>query len=265
MIKGIIALDLDGTLLDSEGHYSLSTRDYLRKKTEEGYVIVLATGRPPRSLLPVYKDIRCNGPVIAYNGTLVYHPNDPKFPRFDRSFSKAAILRIVERTHDYVDRYMSESETIVYSDPHDPWLGKYFPHSGMKEIVGDLRETLTENVYTTLFHCPSDKMADLAKACECEEGIGWRSWSNSNYSELYIPGCDKGSALAFIIRALGVKKEDVYAFGDAENDIHMLDQAGHAYAMAENKVPHLMSRFEKTQGSAQEEGVLRTLRSIFND
>ena len=265
MIKGIIALDLDGTLLDADGKYSLSTRDYLRKKTSEGYVLVLATGRPPRSLLPVYEDIHSNGPVIAYNGTLVYHPKDPHFPRIDRTFSVDSIKRILTKTKDFVDGCMCESKDTVYSNPHDAWLGRFFPHEGMKEVEGDLCMTLHEDVYTALFHCPTDRMADLEKACLEEEGLAWRSWSNCDYSELFVPGFDKGQALQFIIDALGVAKEDVYAFGDAENDINMLRKAGHAYAMEENKVPHLMSEFEKTQGSARDEGVLRTLRQIFND
>ncbi|MBQ7244190.1 MAG: HAD family phosphatase [Bacilli bacterium] len=265
MIKGIIALDLDGTLLDAEGKYSLSTRDYLRKKVEEGFTIVLATGRPPRSLLPIYEDIRCNGPVIAYNGTLVYNPKDPCFPRIDRTFSKSAILRIYEKTKTYVDSYMFESADTIYSSPHDPWLGKYFPFEGMKLVEGDIASILKEDVYTALFHCIEPYNAALKTACEEEDGIAWRSWSNCDYSELFIPGMDKGHALSYIIQKLGVPKEDVYAFGDAENDISMLLESGHPYAMEENKVPHLMTMFEKTQGSAKEDGVLRTLQSIFKD
>ena len=265
MTKGIIALDLDGTLLDASGKYSFATRDYLRELTRRGYTIVLSTGRPPRSIMPIYDDIGCSGPIIAYNGSLVFHPLNQMFPRIDKTFSAASIRRIVQRTSHFVDIYMCESADHIYVNRVEPPLGLYFPFEGMKVIEGNLESTLNEDLYTALFRCPSGRMEELREACDVEEGIAWRSWNNSNYSELYFPGYDKGHAMDFIIRALDVKREDVYAFGDAANDIGMLERAGHAYAMKENKAPHLMERFEKTQGSAQEEGVLRTLRLIFGD
>ena len=64
---------------------------------------------------------------------------------------------------------------------------------------------------------------------------------------------------------MGVSKEDVYAFGDAANDVTMLLESGHPFAMESNKAPEQLKQFEKTQGSAREDGVLRTLQSIFKD
>lgn len=265
MTEGIIALDLDGTLLDASGKYSVFTRDYLRNLTRRGYTIVLASGRPPRSIMPIYDDIGATGPVIAYNGTLTYHPLDGSFPRIDKSFPCSSIKRIYQKTKDFVDIYMCESIDTIYANKVERPLGLYFPFDEMKVVEGDLAKTMNEDLYTALFRCDEEKMPELQRICEQEKGIRWRSWNNSNYSELFFPGLDKGNALAFIIATMGVNKEDVYAFGDAANDVTMLLESGHPFAMESNKAPEQLKQFEKTQGSAGEDGVLRTLRMLFGD
>jgi hypothetical protein len=67
----LLALDLDGTLLDHARRISPRTRDAVRRARDRGVTILLASARPPRSMLRFYQELDLDTPLIAYNGALV--------------------------------------------------------------------------------------------------------------------------------------------------------------------------------------------------
>ena len=262
MKKGIIAIDLDGTLLDAGGVYSSRTREYLRRLSAEGYLIVLASGRPYRSMKHIYEDLGCNAPVICYNGSLVFHPLDASFPAFETRFKAGSLRNVLSRCQEYLLSYMAETDQRIFLDKDDLFLSRYFPYTGMEFAYGDGPDVIVEDTFTLLLNCPIGLHPRLKEDCEMEEGIAWRAWSNATYSELYIPSAHKGTALTYIMKQYGIDPKDVYAFGDAENDIPMLDVVGYPYAMKNNRVPSLMNRFPQTKYSVDEDGVLEALSEV---
>ena len=261
-VKGIIAIDLDGTLLDANGHYSDATRDYLRSLSAQGYLIVLATGRPYRAVKPFYEDLQLDSPVICYNGGLVFHPKDRSYNPMAATFSASDIRQIYEATHDFVDHYMAESAKKIYLDKRDERLDRYFPYAGMELIEGPLSD-LDEDVFTCLFQCKEEDMDRLMFIIEdINPTIGWQSWTNGGYSELYDIHADKGIGLYDIQLAYGVKREDIYAFGDAGNDLSLLLQAGHPFAMKGRRNPQTLSIFPETENPVDEDGVIKTLQKV---
>ena len=92
--KFLIGIDLDGTLLNKKSKLSFSTISYLKKISKQGHIIVLCTGRPLRAMLPYYKILKLNTPVICYNGGRVFNPNDKNFPSITYSFNKENIKAI---------------------------------------------------------------------------------------------------------------------------------------------------------------------------
>ena len=259
MTKPLIVVDLDGTLLNEKGSYSTRTRDFFRKLNEEGYPLILASGRPYRAMKRIYEDLRCHAPVISYNGAYVFHPLDPSFPVFEASFDAKTINRIYDKTKGYVHSFMAESREIIFIDREDQNLARYFPYYDMDIRVGPLSSTVTEATFTCLFHCDPEDLGRLKDDCHSIAGVAWRAWHNSSYSELYIPNAHKGTALTYLLRVMGRDKKDVYAFGDSENDIPMLLEAGHPFAMANNRTPELMSSFPLTKKPVDEDGVMMTL------
>ncbi len=262
MAKRLIVTDLDGTLLDAKGSYSARTRDYLRSLSEEGYLIVLASGRPYRAIKRLYEDLRCNAPVIAYNGGLVLHPNDPSFPRYEKRFVKDEVLSLREKCLSCVDVFMAESETHLYVEGDGSGLFPYFPNRDIEVVEGPLDETLREDPFTCLFHETEKEAGSLKEICKQHPDILYRSWSNSNYSELALPDIHKGSALAYIMKVYGIDKENVIAFGDASNDEEMLECAGLPFAMANARATWLKERFPVTKNTVDEDGVIVELKRI---
>lgn len=262
MIKGLIVTDLDGTLLDAKGRYSTQTRDYFRLLSSSGYLVVLASGRPFRAIESLYDDLRCNGPVIAYNGGLVFHPADSSFPRFEKRFDRSQILAIRSKSLPFCDVFMAESEDRLYVEGDGSGLFPYFPDKGIQVEEGCLEATLKEDPFTCLFHETEKETGSLKKVCLGFPDVAYRSWSNSNYSELAIPGIHKGSALAYIMKTYGIGRDDVIAFGDASNDEEMLEAAGHPFAMANARATWLKDRFAVTKNTVDEDGVIEELKRL---
>ena len=263
-IKGIIAIDLDGTLLDLKGRYSIATRDYLRSLTEQGYQIVLASGRPFRAMASIYEDLHCNSPIIAYNGAYVFHPLDPSFPTLKRPFDAKTIQTVYQKTRHIAQSFMAESLENIYVDQRDEYLNNYFPYANMNLHVGPLDQTVSEEVFTCLFRSDVADDSRIKEAVDEVEGISWRAWGSSLYSELFIPDAHKGTALSFVMEALGVSHENVYAFGDATNDIPLLSVAGHPFAMKNSHAKEMFDLFPSTKKTVDEDGVIDELKNCLN-
>ena len=84
------------------------------------------------------------------------------------------------------------------------------------------------------------------------------------YSELYFPEASKGEGLKKILGILEVSKGDVYAFGDSDNDLSLLLEAGHPYCMKDAKSHLLKERFPLTKKGHDEDGVALELQQIFS-
>ena len=76
MDRYLIAIDIDGTLLNKDRVISKATKEYLLKLSNEGHLIVLASGRPIRSLVQFHDELKLDTPLICYNGALVFSLND---------------------------------------------------------------------------------------------------------------------------------------------------------------------------------------------
>jgi Cof subfamily protein (haloacid dehalogenase superfamily) len=262
MEKKLIAIDLDGTLLNDKMTLTSFSCQILQELLEKGHLVVLASGRPLRALYPFYEAIGSTCPVIAYNGMLVTNPQDPSFPELKRTFPQEAIRAIALASHGLVTSMVSEGEKMVYLQKEDAYLEKYFPHRFYPHVIGPLEMTLREDPFTAVFKTTHPKAQALERLVEGQAGIKLRPWSKSFYSEAYYPEVSKGSALAYLEKELGIPPEDVYAFGDSENDREMLLEAGHPYAVFHCKSHALSRDFPVTEKSNDHDGVALTLQRL---
>ena len=90
----LIAVDMDGTLLNSKKKISLKTYFYLRKLSKQGHKIILASGRPIRALKFYYDKLKLDTPMVCYNGSFIYSPTDKNFKTIDNRFTIPMVLDI---------------------------------------------------------------------------------------------------------------------------------------------------------------------------
>jgi Cof subfamily protein (haloacid dehalogenase superfamily) len=261
-MKKLIAIDVDGTLVTKRQILTPATAKFLRALQDKGHIVVLASGRPYRSLAPFYEECGLKSPLICYNGALVYDPENRAFPTIKKRFSCLALRRIAVASKGHLASFSCESEETIYDIVHDDYLDQYFPYAGMNEIEGPLEETLREDPFTAVFRCGKAYQSTLKKIVEKEAGIKFRPWTNSPYGEAYLEGVDKGSALRHLAKQLQIEKENIIAFGDSDNDLEMLLEAGQPFAMKKGKSLELQKRFPVSEDDNNHEGVLKTLQKL---
>jgi Cof subfamily protein (haloacid dehalogenase superfamily) len=261
-MKKLIAIDIDGTLLDSRLRLQKETEDVLRSLISEGHDVVLATGRPYRSLQVFYDRLGCKSPAIIFNGAGVINPSDPSFKSLALTFPKEEIKSILRDVDGKCLLCVAESFETMYSTAYDAYLDDFFPYRGINVVYGNVADNMKEDVITTVFKCNDEDVPLFKEKVESYEGFGYRHWTGAPYSEIYLKGVNKGSALSYVIKSLGYKKEDVIAFGDSLNDMEMLLDAGMPFAMKGCKAEALRERFPETDGTNDENGVARTLKRI---
>lgn len=258
---GLIALDLDGTLLEKENTLSSFAIDVIDQIAKKGYLVVLASGRPYRSIKPFYEKLKLNAPIICYNGGLTFHPLDGSFPKLEFLFGKEDIALISSRLEGKASSFMAETDKVIYLSEDDAFLSRYFWYEGMEKRYGSLTK-INEDVHTYIF---SPKDDSYEKEVEDIAYLETHHWSNAPYVELFHKDASKGAGLLHIASLLRISKKDIYAFGDGDNDFSMLSYSGHPYAVKGCKSSLLAKHFPSTKKSNLEDGVALELKELFLD
>lgn len=260
MKKMLIALDMDGTLINGGEEFSPRTIEILRRLKEEGHIIVLASGRPLRAMIPYHEAIDGNGPLIAYNGLLIENPKNPQ-REISYAFDKHVIQEIYEEIKPYLLSFMAEDEKTIYASEVDMYLDTYFPYATMGLKTGDAL-MFERDLLTALMHHEKKYDNIIQQIVEKHEGYGYRHWTGAAYSEVYRQGFNKGSCLKLIQERLGFDKETTIAIGDSDNDYEMLCLAKYAFATKGCKSKRLAAAFPPTKGDVKEEGAVSTLEEL---
>ncbi|MCH3908975.1 MAG: HAD family hydrolase [Bacilli bacterium] len=262
MNRKLIAVDVDGTLINDQLVLSKKSTDILLRVQEKGHIIVLASGRPWRSMKPFYEQLHLTSPIIAYNGAHVFDPKEASFQELRKRFKADDVKDIYLKMGPAATSFMCESEHMVYLKRNDSYLSHYFPYEKETSKVGDIIENLDEDTYTMIYRSSHQNVPCLKAIVEEHDGILFRPWSHSFYSEAYIKGVNKGSALIYVMKTLGISKEDVIAFGDSDNDDEMLSLAGLPFALKDCKSPMLLQKYRKTKATNNQDGVALTLADL---
>ena len=260
--RKLIVADCDGTLLRSDYSLSKEMVAFISSLKERGILFVLASGRPPRAILPHYEKLKLETPIIAYNGNLVYSPFDEGYKMEKRPFCRKDILEIHAKASPFLLGIQAEAGNDIYCLEDDPCLDSYFWKTGMDVHLGDFAKTLDKEPYSVVFKCEEKDDKRLEAIVNEYHPLAWRHWSGSLYSELHYPDANKGSGLRSIMSHYGIKKEDCYAFGDSLNDKEMLLEAGHPFLMKNSKAKSMFKEFKSTEFTNDEDGILFELKHL---
>ncbi len=263
--KFLIVSDLDGTLLDESKHIMEKTASYLKELKREGHVIALASGRPPRAILPYYDELGLDGPIISYNGACVYDPKDDSFPRYDEYYKKEDVLSFLSRfKNGEIIHSFAESETKVFYTSHDEEFNEMFNHDGMEMVYGDFEDILDEDVYAFVFQTTEESKKKIAEVSLPDESLFLRHWYGvKTVAEFGSYKRSKATGISLLQKCYHIDRAHTIAFGDAENDVEMLTTAGVPFAM-KNANPHLKEIVHNvTLEDNDHEGIYLTLKNFF--
>ncbi|MCR5692563.1 MAG: Cof-type HAD-IIB family hydrolase [Bacilli bacterium] len=262
MTKKLIFIDLDGTLLNDSFELSPYTLRTLKEVSRKGHRIVLASGRPPRAILPYYEELGLTTPFIAYNGTYVTDPNDPSFPSLKKAFPLKDVKDILSKIDFPLLNIAFEDEEKAYAKIIDPFLLAYFPKVGEKIMTGDANEHLTKDVFALIFETEEEYDERLKEIVESHVPMGCRHWSGSKHCEAYYAHYDKGNAAKYIADYYGVEPKDIIAFGDSDSDYKMLSLAGEKYCVFPCKSRLLLEKFPSLEKGNNDDAVAHKLEEL---
>ena len=235
----LIALDIDGTLLDSAWQVPAENRDAIRRATDAGIEVALVTGRRFDFARPVIDQIDAPLTLIVSGGALVKRRDGQTLVRH---LLPADIARaVVEATRDFRD-----ATALVFDRPHaaqvvherldlrDTHRRSYFERNRdfILEVV-PLEAALTEDPIQVMFSGGVARMRDLTAVVRALDvfssvAVAVTEYEQRDFSLVDVnrAGCTKGATLARWVARQGLTPGEVMAVGDNFNDREMLEFAG---------------------------------------
>lgn len=251
----MVALDIDGTLVDHAGRMPQEVHDAVQGLLAAQIAVVLATGRAWGDTQPIFEQLGLpSGPAVSSNGAVVVD-----FPPFHLrkqvTFDPAPAIR----------RVLAEAPhlRVAVEDPRGGYrLNEHFPEG---DLTGQMRiqsveELCAEPVTRVIIRDPDASSEDfqaLAKSLGMRGVsyfIGWSAWL-----DIAPVGVNKATGLKQVCAELGIKKKDVLALGDGRNDTHMLMWAGRGVAIGDAP-DEVKECADHVTGSFAEGGTVEELR-----
>lgn len=260
MRPGLVATDLDGTLVRSDGSVSAYTADVLARVEALGVPVVFVTGRPLRWTEEVFEHVGEHGLAVVSNGALVWDVARHR-PHLERPIDPALGLEVCALLREAIPGSVFAVETLDGIGLEDAFLERHpVPDGARRGPIDELFDRPALKLLARHEDLSPQEFWDAAEAVV--EGRLVITWSSAtSLLEISAPGVTKASTLELLCADLGVHAADVVAFGDMPNDLPMLAWAGTSYAMA-NAHHTVLEAAVHVAPANDEDGVARTLAGL---
>lgn len=262
----LIAVDLDGTLLNPKGEVTPFTRQVISQALQASVQVVICTGRNLPELRPIYEAL----PQVRYyaggNGGILWDRQGEKM-LYENLLSFPMQKEILSRLEGIDSMLELFTKDHIYCDQKCIRRLSRYGVAGIREIILKTR-TPVEDIRSFILSrgekalkinqfFPSDAEREKAKAsfagleADCCSSIGCNLECNAK-------GANKGDALAHLVRHLRLSPEQVMAIGDGNNDLPMLRYAGLGVAM-ENALEEVKAAAKAITNSNRQEGAAKAI------
>ena len=260
----LVAIDLDGTLLNSSKGVTEATAAVLRDAQRMvGLRIVLASARPPRSVMPFYSLLDLDTPMINYNGALVYDPTDKRVV-MHRPIPCDTARQIVAIARE------AYPDVLVSAEVMDQWFTDrlsqtYLTQTAMThkpDLVAPIDQWLNQPI-TKLLLLGEQQGIKMLSELLSRRFLHQVAMVQTEMTLLQIMHAtvSKAAALKTVAAELGLEREQVMAIGDNANDVGMLLWAGIGVAMA-NAAPEVIAAADYVTDHHDADGVAKAIREI---
>jgi Cof subfamily protein (haloacid dehalogenase superfamily) len=251
---GLIATDLDGTLLGADESISRRTRDALAAATAAGAAHIVVTGRAVPWTRHILDDLGYHGLAVCGQGAQLYDAGSHRLltsVTLDRRLAGVALAKIeaeVGPLYLAASRDGLEGEVLV--GPGYAVTG-HLPSTPFMDVA-DLWAAPLNKIYIQHPTLSDDELAEAAR--QVAGGFVTVAMAGEGIVELLPLGLSKATGLSLAARRLGLKSADTIAFGDMPNDIPMFAWASYGVAMA-NAHEELKSVAHEVTSSNEEDGI----------
>ena len=259
----VVATDLDGTVVRSDGTISARTRDVLVAVEATGAMVVIVTGRPPRWLHGIAEQTGHHGLAICANGALLYDLHTEQVVQA-HPIEVDDAHRLVQQLRTAIPGLTFAVEVVGVEFAHEP---AYHPRwtTDPGTLVAEIEVLLSGPVAKLLGRheaMGSDELLARARAVVGDELATLTHSSRDGLLEISAAGISKASTLESVCVERGYAAADVVAFGDMPNDLPMLAWAGRSVAVA-NAHPEVLAAVDEVTSSNDDDGVAVVLERWF--
>lgn len=263
MTPRVVATDLDGTIVRSDGTISARTRESLAAAELAGAMVVIVTGRPPRWLDGIADETGHRGLAICANGALVWDLHTEQLVA-SYPLDSGVVRDIAEALRKELPDLGFAVERPSTGFAREP---NYYPRWDIPErtVVGGLETLLSEPVAKLLARhedLTADELLHRARAVIGDDVAALTHSSREGLLEISAAGVTKASTLTRVCADHGYDAGDVVAFGDMPNDLPMLAWAAHGVAVA-NAHPTVLEAVDEVTASNDDDGVALVLDRWF--
>ena len=288
----LVAVDLDGTMLNSQGIVTNNTKNVIKKCIDKGIEVIIASGRPIDSIKTIAKEIQSTKFFIAGNGALVYDITNEKII-YEKYMSKNKVLEIIKLCEENSISYNVYTEKTILAKSLKFNVLYYHKENLKREESKRTNISIVENMYEYVKNMKEEK---FLKVTICDENssifnsiikklrqigeIRVLDVSHMSrkvirqgteditieyfYTEISSENVNKWNAIEFLIEREQIKKEEVIAIGDNINDKEMIENAGLGIAM-EGSTPIICDSAKYITKTNDKDGVAVALEKFCLD
>ena len=256
MDKKLIALDLDGTLLNSDGIVSDATKLHLQKLKEKGHIITISTGRILNRALVGTDGAEFANYIVSDAGAAVFK-NDKRNKEWEEVYVETLPKDIVQNIASYYNKDKFVSVSILDRN-------RIHYYDGTINII-EILERVSEITHVTVDFLNNEFTKEYlelfkAKFPNLEIEMMQDSFGDKKWLDILQKGVEKYKGITEVAKLEGISNENIIAFGDGLNDIEMLKKCGVGVAM-KNALPEVKEQADCiTSETNNQNGVVEFLK-----
>lgn len=278
----LIAIDIDGTLLNSYGEVSNENKQAINMAIQKNVEVVLTSGRMPKAILPIADEVNANKYIISGNGASVYdvQNNEVIYSNYMSKEKTLEIIDICEKNNMFYNLYTNDviltkslNYNILYYNNENKkhtedkkikiniindiykYVQEYQENDFLKFTICDSDEIIFKSVMNKLREIKDVDVLEVSHMSRKIINYGSQEHEISYfYTEITNKNVNKWNALKELIKKLGIKQEEVIAIGDNINDKDMIINAGVGIATG-NSSPKVQEIADETVADNNQNGV----------
>ena len=286
----LVAIDLDGTMLNSYGMVTEKTKQVIKNTIDKGTEVIIASGRPIDSIKTIAKEIGSENYFIAGNGALIYDIKKDEII-YEKFMNKQKVLEIIKICEENSIAYNIYTEKTIIAKGLKYNVLYYYKENLKKEENKKTNITIVEDVYEYIKNLENEK---FLKITVCDET---KSVFNSiirklrtvedidvldvlhmsrkmikqgtedvpieyYYTEISLKDVDKWNAIEYLANKMNISKDEIIAIGDNINDKKMIENAKVGIAMGQS-TPVITKIADFVTLNNNEDGVAKALEKYF--
>lgn len=284
----LVAIDLDGTMLNQYGIVTQKTKNSIKKAQENGIEIMIASGRPIDSVKTISKEIGSENYFISGNGSIIYDIKKDEiiYENVLKKQKALEIIRICEENSIFYNVY-TEKEIIAKNLQynvlyyHKENLTKSEEDKTHVNIVEDIYDYIEKtdskvlkvmicDKHQTIFNAIMRKLKEVEDIEVLEVSHMSRKIIRQGteeipieyfYTEISAKNVDKWTALEFLKEKMQISSEEIVAIGDNVNDKKMIEKSGYGIAMGQS-APQIKEIADYVTDSNVDDGVANALDKL---